>query len=189
MRDQAKEQGSPLWTHGEMIFRVEGTGSESDRVVAIDRPFALVGQSPDSEIRIGGPGINGVFDLIGRIDANTISLPFFSAGSYVSGGMTGDDALHVPTADSSGVWHRIMPNAEVHLEWFNAPLNGTGDDAPAVFAAIQSGSNLSPTAGAFKVILPSTMPGVNAPHFATTVRVCRSVIIQGQGTGDQESTL
>jgi hypothetical protein len=74
-----------------------------------------------------------------------------------------------------------MPNAEVHLEWFNAPLDGTGDDAPAVFAAIQSGSNLSQTAGAFKVILPSTKPGVRAPHFATTVRVCKSVIIQGQG--------
>jgi hypothetical protein len=74
-----------------------------------------------------------------------------------------------------------MPNAEVHLEWFNAPLDGTNDDAPAVFAAIQSGSNLSQTAGAFKVILPSTKPGVKAPHFATTVRVCRSVIIEGQG--------
>jgi pSer/pThr/pTyr-binding forkhead associated (FHA) protein len=59
MRDQAKEQGSPLWTPGEMIFRVGGTGSESGRVVPIDRPFALVGQSSDSEIRLGGPGVNG----------------------------------------------------------------------------------------------------------------------------------
>lgn len=161
-----------------------GTGGtiSSTKVTITGHPY-----NPGQRVAIravkwtGGPGINGVFDLIGRIEANTISLPFFTAGSYVSGGMTGDDALHVPAADGSGVWHRIMPNAEVHLEWFNAPLDGTNDDAPAVFAAIQSGSNLSQTAGAFKVILPSTKPGVKAPHFATTVRVCRSVIIEGQG--------
>jgi hypothetical protein len=89
-----------------------GTGGtiSSTKVTITGHPY-----NPGQRVAIravkwtGGPGINGVFDLIGRIEANTISLPFFTAGSYVSGGMTGDDALHVPAADGSGVWHRIAP--------------------------------------------------------------------------------
>jgi len=42
-----------------MVFRVEGDRSESDRIVRIDRPLGLIGQAPNSQIRLGGPGVNG----------------------------------------------------------------------------------------------------------------------------------
>jgi len=59
MTAPAHKPPGPLWAHGELIFRVDGPDAMSDRIVQIDRPFALVGQSPEAEIRVGGPGING----------------------------------------------------------------------------------------------------------------------------------
>ncbi|WP_406701322.1 FHA domain-containing protein, partial (plasmid) [Singulisphaera sp. Ch08] len=58
MRNQALESSRQFWIHGEMTFRVEGTGSTEDRIIQVDRPFALVGQTPDSAIRLDGPGIS-----------------------------------------------------------------------------------------------------------------------------------
>jgi hypothetical protein len=114
----------------------------------------------------GGLGINGVYDLIGVIDSNNVSIPFVpSAGSYASGGMTGDNALHIPTLDGAGVWHRVLdPGNGRKLEWFGPPMDGVGDDAPAVRAAIASIT--SPAQGyAPEVLFPPSPPGVNAPHF------------------------
>lgn len=48
-----REQGDgPLWADGEMLFRVSGCRSEPDRLVKVDRPFAVVGRAADSEIAL-----------------------------------------------------------------------------------------------------------------------------------------
>jgi pSer/pThr/pTyr-binding forkhead associated (FHA) protein len=59
MRDQGRESGSPLWADGEITLRIEATARESERVVRIDRPFALVGRDASSEVRIADPAVNG----------------------------------------------------------------------------------------------------------------------------------
>ncbi len=52
MRDQNRESGGPLWTGGEMMLRVQGKGREPERIVRIKRPFALIGQAVDADIRL-----------------------------------------------------------------------------------------------------------------------------------------
>ena len=54
MRDQGGGPGRALWTDGDMTLRIEGT----DRVVRVERPFALVGQGPGCDIRLAGPSVN-----------------------------------------------------------------------------------------------------------------------------------
>jgi pSer/pThr/pTyr-binding forkhead associated (FHA) protein len=49
--DQDQTSGS-LWAEGDMMFRVAGAGAESDRLVKVRRPFALVGRAGDSDIAI-----------------------------------------------------------------------------------------------------------------------------------------
>lgn len=48
----------PAWTDGDMMLRLCGQGRETDRIVKVGRPFALVGQSPESDIRLNEPGVS-----------------------------------------------------------------------------------------------------------------------------------
>jgi hypothetical protein len=85
----------------------DGTGGtiSSTKVTITGHPY-----NPGQRVDIravhwtGGPGIKGVFDLIGRIDEKTISLAFFTAGSYVSGGrpVTMRCTCPLPTVRASG---------------------------------------------------------------------------------------
>jgi pSer/pThr/pTyr-binding forkhead associated (FHA) protein len=54
MRDEADQTttGEPLWADGDMLFRVAGAAAVPDRLVKVQRPFALVGRSPDADIAI-----------------------------------------------------------------------------------------------------------------------------------------
>ncbi|MDR3638955.1 MAG: FHA domain-containing protein [Isosphaeraceae bacterium] len=47
-----------IWTDGDMMLRVRGQGRDTDRIVKIGRPFALVGQSPDSDICLSDPSVS-----------------------------------------------------------------------------------------------------------------------------------
>jgi pSer/pThr/pTyr-binding forkhead associated (FHA) protein len=50
-QDQDQTDGS-LWAEGDMMFRVAGAGAESDRLVKVRRPFALVGRAGGADIAI-----------------------------------------------------------------------------------------------------------------------------------------
>ena len=52
MRDQGDPAAKPLWTSGDMMFRISGPSPESDRLVKVSRPFALLGRSEDSDVVI-----------------------------------------------------------------------------------------------------------------------------------------
>ena len=58
MRDRSDKTGGPLWTRGDMMFRVHGSGRESDRIIKIRRPFALVGQTAETDIGIADPSVS-----------------------------------------------------------------------------------------------------------------------------------
>ena len=51
MQDQ-EETGGPLWTCGEMIFKVQAAARISDRIVHIRRPFARLGRASGADITI-----------------------------------------------------------------------------------------------------------------------------------------
>jgi len=53
-----EQTGGLLWTRGGMTFRVQGVGREPDRIVAINRPFALLGQTSDVDITINDPAVS-----------------------------------------------------------------------------------------------------------------------------------
>ena len=52
MRETGDKTDGPLWADGEMLFRVSGFRSEPDRLVKVDRPFAVVGRAADSDVAI-----------------------------------------------------------------------------------------------------------------------------------------
>lgn len=58
MREQGGEAGSPFWTDGDMLLRVQGTGRESDRIVKVRRPFAIVGQDQGCDVVIADRAVN-----------------------------------------------------------------------------------------------------------------------------------
>jgi pSer/pThr/pTyr-binding forkhead associated (FHA) protein len=58
MPDDHYDSTGPLWVDGDMTLSVRGQGRDTDRIVKIGRPFALVGQSPDSDICLDDPGVS-----------------------------------------------------------------------------------------------------------------------------------
>lgn len=52
MSDHGGETEGPLWADGDMMFRVGGVAGESDRLVKVRRPFALIGRSTGADITI-----------------------------------------------------------------------------------------------------------------------------------------
>lgn len=54
MSDQgdSKQVPAPLWAVGDMLLRVSGGGAEPDRLVKVDRPFAVIGRARDADIVI-----------------------------------------------------------------------------------------------------------------------------------------
>src|SRR5579872_3287942 len=58
MEDRDDNSPGQFWTEGDMMLQVQGLGREMDRIVKIRRPFALVGQSPDSDICLNEPGVS-----------------------------------------------------------------------------------------------------------------------------------
>lgn len=50
--DRGGESDGPLWAAGGMVLRLRGMGREPDRVVRVDRPFALIGQAADCDVCI-----------------------------------------------------------------------------------------------------------------------------------------
>ena len=50
MRDQRNNAGQSLWADADMMFRVSGTGAESDRLVKIERPYAVLGRAADADV-------------------------------------------------------------------------------------------------------------------------------------------
>ncbi|MFO0907023.1 MAG: FHA domain-containing protein [Isosphaeraceae bacterium] len=50
--DSHRGSGAPLWTDGDMLFRVAAAGTQQDRMVKVRRPFAIVGRAPDADIVI-----------------------------------------------------------------------------------------------------------------------------------------
>jgi hypothetical protein len=132
-----------------------------------------------------GGSLDGSYDLLGRIDTNTVSIPFFTTGSYTSGGITGDDGLVVPSQDGRGIWHRICDDSKVHAIWYGMPLDGVNDDAPAIraaIAAVSAGQTVFHASST--VILPRSPEDINAPYFPKApVHVSRACRIKGAGRG------
>jgi pSer/pThr/pTyr-binding forkhead associated (FHA) protein len=58
MQNQSELTIGRLWTRGAMLFRVQGKGREPDRIVKLRRPFALVGQNTDADLRIDDPAVS-----------------------------------------------------------------------------------------------------------------------------------
>jgi hypothetical protein len=53
MRGQGEPTGEgPLWASGDMMFRVAGAGAEPDRLVKVERPFAVVGRARGVDIPV-----------------------------------------------------------------------------------------------------------------------------------------
>ncbi len=52
MSHNGHETEGPLWADGDMMFRVGGVAGESDRLVKVRRPFALIGRSADADITL-----------------------------------------------------------------------------------------------------------------------------------------
>lgn len=52
MRDQGNDAGPPLWAEGDMMFRVSGTGAEPDRLVKVERPYAVLGRAADADVAL-----------------------------------------------------------------------------------------------------------------------------------------
>ena len=58
MRDRNGESNGPYWMAGDMMLRVQAQGRELDRIVKIQRPFALVGRSPESDLCLSESGVS-----------------------------------------------------------------------------------------------------------------------------------
>jgi hypothetical protein len=145
-RDQDDGGGRPLWVDGEMTLRVVGPGREDDRVIRVARPFALVGQAADNDVRVASQDAcarhaylhldrRGLFvvDLVSRTGTRV------DGTDRMSGWLRPGQGLEV-------AGHRIeLLGAEVDGEAIDPPpcddemLACTGASAPLVGVSLESG--------------------------------------------------
>jgi len=100
LTDQPDHTGRPLWARGDMMFRVAGSGTEADRLVKIDRPFATVGRARTADIPVNDRGASGnhaylhldprgvyVVDLVTRtgtrINGNDLAVGWLRPGDRI----------------------------------------------------------------------------------------------------------
>lgn len=58
IRESGEAAEGPLWTDGEMMFRLSGSGAEPDRLIKVRRPFAVVGRGPDCDVAIADRAVS-----------------------------------------------------------------------------------------------------------------------------------
>ena len=134
-------------THFTLRFTNGVGGGSGGTITSMVLTFAADhGRYPAQRLAIQGVvwagfegGINGQWNRIGVVSATELAIATAVVGSYVSGGVVGDNALTVPTVDGLGVWNRQVPNSVLSVRWFGATGNGVTDDAPAIQAAIEAG--------------------------------------------------
>jgi signal transduction histidine kinase len=58
LTDLADHDNRPQWVEGDMMVRVAGEGATNDRMVKVDRPFALVGRSRNADLVIADQAVS-----------------------------------------------------------------------------------------------------------------------------------